>query len=130
MARLIFEKSMESEYGKEYADRIDRQKEMVWSLLRNYGKIMICNENDKLYKVYRLKTLSNLLGIEYVICRLVEQDETDKEYGSTYIKPFELFRDYNPYQFNDDIRNNKLYNVRNKNNFTRQLNRENKVGKE
>lgn len=89
--KMVINESLSDKYGKVYSDKVKTDKEMVWNLLKNNGKRMISNDNDKIYTVYYLQALSKIIGIDYVICRLISSD-TLQEYGSTYVKPLSLFR--------------------------------------
>ena len=91
---LIAEASMENTFGKEYSLEIAKDKEMIHKLLRFKGRLMTANDNNKAYNVYYLAALSKIVGKDYVMCRLFNF-ENGKNYGSTYVKPLKLFRDYN-----------------------------------
>ena len=106
MANLIFEESIESKYGKDYADKLKQDKNAIWDLLDGSGNYMISNDNDKLYRVYYLAGLSQYLGRDYAICRLVHLDDFT-DYGSTYIKPFALFRKYNQDEYKNILNKQK-----------------------
>ena len=52
---------------------------------------MINIENGKDYLVYYAKGISDSIGKQYVICRVININ--NEPYGSVYIKPLELFKD-------------------------------------
>jgi hypothetical protein len=93
LAKITLNESLKGTYGEGYSKEIKSDKEAVFDLLRNSGRLMIANDNDKLYRVYYLQALSKILGREYVICRLVDVSDFT-EYGSIYVKPLNLFREY------------------------------------
>jgi hypothetical protein len=95
LVSLLLETSLEKAFGKVYASKISKDKDIIWNLLEYNGKLMVANDNDKIYDIYYLSGLSNALGRDYVMCRLYDI-EKGKNYGSTYVKPLNLFRDYNP----------------------------------
>lgn len=100
LLKTLLEVSLAGLYGDKYAEMVKSDKEAIWGLLKNNGKLMVANDNDKIYKIYYLQTLSRALGRDYVICRLVHWD-TMEEYGSTYVKPLKLFRTYDVNNFKE-----------------------------
>ena len=103
--KLIAETSLKGEYGEAYSSEISHEKDLMWDLIEYNGKLMVANDTDKVYGVYYLAALSKILGKDYVICRMHDFD-SDKNYGSTYVKPLKLFREYVPGQFNPNYQNN------------------------
>ena len=87
-AELIIEQSMADIYNP-YSRRIKSSKDAINNLLSNYGKQMINTENGRVYLVYYAKGISDSIGKQYVICRVI--DKNNKPFGSVYIKPLELF---------------------------------------
>lgn len=94
LANLLLEKSLEKTFGEVYSSKISKDKDTLWDLLEYSGKLMIANDNDKVYDIYYLSGLSKALGRDYVMCRLYDVMD-GKNYGSTYVKPLNLFREYN-----------------------------------
>lgn len=85
---LIIEQSMADIYNP-YSQKIKSSKEAINNLLSNYGKQMINIENGRVYMVYYAKGISDSIGKQYVICRVI--DKNNRPFGSVYIKPLELF---------------------------------------
>ena len=103
MLSLVLEQCIEAKYGEDYASKLKQDKNAIWDLLDGSGVYMIANDNDKLYRVYYLTGLSQSLGRDYAVCRLVHLDDFT-DYGSTYIKPFALFRAYNQNEYESILR--------------------------
>lgn len=90
LATMIFEQSLAYLYNP-YSNKIRASKDSLNSLLSTYGKKMINIENGKDYLVYYAKGISDSIGKQYVICRVININ--NEPYGSVYIKPLELFKD-------------------------------------
>lgn len=79
---------MPKEMG-ELADEVDAEKYELERYIEHNGEYMEDVTNGKMYLVQFLKGLSELVGVNYVMCAPVRQDGT---YGAFYVKPKNSFR--------------------------------------
>ena len=87
-AKLLIEQSLADIYNP-YSQKIKASNDAINNLLSTYGKLMINIENNREYMVYYAKGISDSIGKNYVICRVM--DKNNRPFGSVYIKPMELF---------------------------------------
>lgn len=73
----------------ELVDEVDAEKYELERYIEHNGEYMEDVTNGKTYLVQFLKGLSELVGLNYVMCALVRQDGT---YGAFYVKPMNSFR--------------------------------------
>jgi hypothetical protein len=73
-----------------YAKRWKAERKALKDFLCNFGKLMQSKENGKVYKCYYDKTLSQLIGYNYVIC--IQYDiSTNKPSSTLYIRALDKF---------------------------------------
>lgn len=85
-----------------YSKRWKQEREALKSFITNYGKIMTSKENGKEYMVYYDDCISNLIGINYVLC--VQWDNLKMKPKSTvYIRALDKFTNRR-FQANNDTR--------------------------
>lgn len=85
-----------------YSKRWKQEREALKSFITNYGKVMTSKENGKEYMVYYDDCISNLIGINYVLC--VQWDNLKMKPKSTvYIRALDKFTNRR-FQANNDTR--------------------------
>ena len=89
IANLIVEESLAYLYNP-YSNKIKSSEESLNNLLLNYGKVMINIKNGRDFYVYYAKGISNVIGKQYCICRIIGMDGNPN--GPIYVKPMELFK--------------------------------------
>lgn len=73
-----------------FEKRWKMERDTLKSFIMNNGILMTSRENGKLYKVYNINQLSNLIGYNYALC--LEFDPTTMEEGTTvYIRALDKF---------------------------------------
>ena len=73
-----------------YAKRWKQERDTLKNFIINNGVLMTSKENGKLYKVYLVNELTNLIGYNYALC--LEYDPYTMDIGSTvYIRAFDKF---------------------------------------
>ena len=73
-----------------YAKRWKAERQALKNFLCNYGKLMQSKENGKIYKCYYDKTLSQLIGYNYVIC-IQYNMATNTPRSTLYIRAMDKF---------------------------------------
>jgi hypothetical protein len=85
-----FIKEIIKESGRNpYSDKLDAAMNSLVKMLSNDGSRMINIENGKEYLVYYVESLSNALGKNYCISRLIKDGQP---YGQIMVKPMDLFK--------------------------------------
>lgn len=85
----ILERSLANIYDP-YSNRIKAAKEALNNMLNMKGKLMVNIENGRDYLVYYAQGISDAIGKQYCICRVINVNK--EPFGSIYIKPLELFK--------------------------------------
>lgn len=85
-----------------YSKRWKAEREALKSFISNYGKLMTSKENGKEYMVYYDDCISNLIGVNYVLC--LQWDRINMKPKSTvYIRALDKFTN-RIFQANNDTR--------------------------
>ena len=85
-----------------YSKRWKAEREALKSFISNYGKVMTSKENGKEYMVYYDDCISNLIGVNYVLC--LQWDRINMKPKSTvYIRALDKFTN-RIFQANNDTR--------------------------
>lgn len=71
-----------------YADKINSANASLDNAIKLNGTVMINIENGKEYLVYYNKSLSDTIGKNYCICRLIKDNQP---YGQTRVESMDLF---------------------------------------
>lgn len=84
-----YETSDGNAFHNPYKKKFDNCKKMLQKLVERNGKIMTSIENGNDYFVYELYSLSQLLGVRYVLCRIIKDNKAN---GAVLVKPLAMFK--------------------------------------
>lgn len=77
---------------KIFKQKNELAKKSLENLLSTNGILMTNIENGKDYVTYELKSLQDILGKRYCICRLIKDNDY---YGQISLKPLSMFKSKN-----------------------------------
>lgn len=90
----VFLQEVSNDLYSAYSGKITSAENSLDSVLKSSGNIMMNIRNGKDYLVYYDKSLSNAIGKNYCICRLVKDGQP---FGSIRVEPMDLFKRKNSY---------------------------------
>lgn len=62
-------------------------------LLLRDGKLMKNKENSRIYVVYEIQSLTEILGVRYCMCGIFNRKQKDNISGTIMLKPLDLFEE-------------------------------------